>query len=301
MAIIMDAEEYGKFRPSSLADGQGAIIARDDPNTHNGKAIYVALGRDEGGEQVVERLLTEEDQTELHVSAITEDDVDAITSGGELDEIGDSRVLKRPMLVRLWESIRSIGYPKVGTIIFRTDDVSPEDLYPGTEWERIEGKFLMGASDEHEVGEEGGEAEHELTSDELPEHSHDMGNHTHEVGAHAHGLNSHNHGMTHNHNQRGFKNSGREATGYGLVSGGGFTNRVLIDTGLSDGALTQQGGTSTANSAKTATDAAAGNTADSAAFNTGTPSTNETGSTGAGSAFSTLPPYLVVSMWTRTA
>lgn len=47
------------------------------------------------------------------------------------------------------------------------DPTSPAELYGGT-WERIEGKFIMGASDSYPAGSTGGEAEHALTESELP-------------------------------------------------------------------------------------------------------------------------------------
>ena len=48
-----------------------------------------------------------------------------------------------------------------------TDPTSPASFIGGT-WERIEGKFIMGASDTYPAGSTGGEAEHTLTRSELP-------------------------------------------------------------------------------------------------------------------------------------
>lgn len=47
------------------------------------------------------------------------------------------------------------------------DLTSPASFIGGT-WERIEGKFIMGASDTYPAGSTGGEAEHTLTEGELP-------------------------------------------------------------------------------------------------------------------------------------
>lgn len=47
------------------------------------------------------------------------------------------------------------------------DPTSPASFIGGT-WERIEGKFIMGASDTYPAGSTGGEAEHTLTEGELP-------------------------------------------------------------------------------------------------------------------------------------
>lgn len=47
------------------------------------------------------------------------------------------------------------------------DPTSPASFIGGT-WERIEGKFIMGASDTYPAESTGGEEEHTLTRDELP-------------------------------------------------------------------------------------------------------------------------------------
>lgn len=57
-------------------------------------------------------------------------------------------------------------HPK-GALFGSGDPTSPAELYGGT-WERIEGKFIMGASDSYPAGSTGGEAKHTLTEDELP-------------------------------------------------------------------------------------------------------------------------------------
>lgn len=55
----------------------------------------------------------------------------------------------------------------VGSLYISENATSPAELYGGT-WERIEGKFIMGASDSYPAGSTGGEAKHTLTEDELP-------------------------------------------------------------------------------------------------------------------------------------
>lgn len=51
------------------------------------------------------------------------------------------------------------------------DPTSPASFIGGT-WERIENCFIMGASDDYPAGSTGGEAAHELTRKEMPEHKH---------------------------------------------------------------------------------------------------------------------------------
>lgn len=55
----------------------------------------------------------------------------------------------------------------VGSFYASDNPTSPAQKYGGT-WERIKGKFIMGASDTYPAGSTGGEAEHTLTESELP-------------------------------------------------------------------------------------------------------------------------------------
>lgn len=54
------------------------------------------------------------------------------------------------------------------------DPTSPASFIGGT-WERIEGKFIMGASDTYPAGSTGGEATHRLTLNEMAKHDHIVG------------------------------------------------------------------------------------------------------------------------------
>lgn len=54
---------------------------------------------------------------------------------------------------------------------FSDDPASPASFIGGT-WERIEGKFIMGASDTYPAGSTGGSATHAQTKEELYPHSH---------------------------------------------------------------------------------------------------------------------------------
>ena len=63
-------------------------------------------------------------------------------------------------------------YP-VGAIYISTAATSPASLFGGT-WERLKDRFLLAAGDTYEAGATGGEAEHTLTVNEMPEHNHDL-------------------------------------------------------------------------------------------------------------------------------
>lgn len=66
------------------------------------------------------------------------------------------------------------AYP-VGAIYLSVNDTDPATLFGGT-WERLGGRFLLGADDTYTAGSTGGEAEHTLTIDEMPKHNHEIDN-----------------------------------------------------------------------------------------------------------------------------
>lgn len=61
-------------------------------------------------------------------------------------------------------------YP-VGSIYISVNDTNPGTFIGGT-WERIKDRFLLAAGDTYAAGSTGGEAEHTLTTDEMPTHAH---------------------------------------------------------------------------------------------------------------------------------
>lgn len=69
-----------------------------------------------------------------------------------------------------FNEIANIIYP-VGSIYMSVNSTSPATLFGGT-WEQLKDKFLLGAGDTYSAGTTGGEAEHTLTIDEMPSHSH---------------------------------------------------------------------------------------------------------------------------------
>jgi hypothetical protein len=62
-------------------------------------------------------------------------------------------------------------YP-IGAIYISTNNVDPVQLFGIGEWEQIKDIFLLAAGDTYTAGNTGGEAEHTLTVDEMPKHTH---------------------------------------------------------------------------------------------------------------------------------
>lgn len=69
------------------------------------------------------------------------------------------------------EEVMDAVYP-VGSIYISTNSTSPESLWGGS-WVQLEDRFLLGAGATYTAGSVGGEAEHTLTEEEIPEHWHD--------------------------------------------------------------------------------------------------------------------------------
>lgn len=67
-------------------------------------------------------------------------------------------------------SLVDMVYP-IGSIYMSVNNVNPKTLFGGT-WEQLKDRFLLGAGDTYTAGATGGEAAITLTTDQMPEHSH---------------------------------------------------------------------------------------------------------------------------------
>lgn len=89
--------------------------------------------------------------------------VNCLPSQSDVLQLGDSA----------WLTAQG-AYP-VGAIYLSVTDANPAALFGGT-WERIGGRFLLGADSTYAAGSTGGEAKHTLTVDEMPRHNHEIDN-----------------------------------------------------------------------------------------------------------------------------
>lgn len=89
--------------------------------------------------------------------------VNCLPSQSDVLQLGDSA----------WLTAQG-AYP-VGAIYLSVLDANPAALFGGT-WERIGGRFLLGADSTYAAGSTGGEAKHTLTVDEMPRHNHEIDN-----------------------------------------------------------------------------------------------------------------------------
>lgn len=89
--------------------------------------------------------------------------VNCLPSQSDVLQLGDSA----------WLTAQG-AYP-VGAIYLSVLDANPAALFGGT-WERIGGRFLLGADSTYAAGSTGGEAAHTLTAEEMPRHNHEIDN-----------------------------------------------------------------------------------------------------------------------------
>lgn len=181
------------------------------------------------------------------------------------------------------------------------DPTSPASFIGGT-WERVEGEFIMGASDSYPVGTTGGSATHTQTTAEMPSHSHSgstgsAGSHSHSASTDSAGWHSHS-GTTDwegSHTHDATINSNGSSTGgsSGLVSssmdyGGGYSYANI--TTKSAGSHTHSFSTNgTGSHAHTVSIGDAGAHSHTVSI----------GSTGSGQAMSVLNPYYALYIWVR--
>ena len=196
----------------------------------------------------------------------------------EIDGITPSTPVK---LFNFMSGTVSCPWP-VGSVLQMTNATNPNDVYPGTTWQEIQGMFLLGSSSGHALGTSGGAETVTLTSANMPAHTHtyDKANATsgsttltvNQIPSHTHSFNL-------------GQGNGSQGSGKYVVATPGNVPAGLVSftTGVSKSDANNNTGGGQAHT-----------------HSVGTSSTNS-GSTGSGTAVSTMPPYKVVNMWERTA
>ena len=169
-------------------------------------------------------------------------------------------------------------YP-VGSIYLSVNNVNPGTIFGGT-WEQIQDRFLLAAGSTYAGGATGGAASHTHTS---AAHTHTSAAHTHTTAGHTLTVNempSHTHGIYYDDAFCAAHTGNINSWKQGLVNvdapGAYYTNMPQPYTG---------GGASHSH----------GNTGSTTPGNTGSTTPGNTGSS------SSLPPYLAIYVWKRTA
>lgn len=150
----------------------------------------------------------------------------------------------------------------VNSLYLSLGSENPSTLWLGTTWQKQEGRFLLGSSGSYALGSTGGASTVKLAVANLPSHTHSASQ-----SAHTHSQSTHTHSTT-------FGNWSKDASNPEAISSVVYAS--------------QSGKRLNVN-----TSSAGGGTTGSA-----TPSIS-VGSTGSGTAFSIMPPYLVINIWKR--
>lgn len=159
------------------------------------------------------------------------------------------------------------------------DPTSPASFIGGT-WERIEGKFIMGASSAYPVGTTGGSATHTQTVAEMPSHNHSgstgsAGSHSHSAwtggaGGHSHTVSA---AVTQKHEVSKLVVGGADGSGtYGYSFSSGIATTSWVGDHTHDVGMNEAGAHT---------------------------HTVSIGSTGSGQAMSVLNPYHALYIWVR--
>lgn len=165
---------------------------------------------------------------------------------------------------------------KVGDVYVTTNTSNPADLWSGTSWTKLEGRFLKATNSGEAPKTMGGSNSKTLTVENIPSHNHSIwigesGYHSHSQEAHAHSQ------PTHNHNISFKPTSGRLNTSKENASLGGSSS---TETSYAGGENT--------------------GAAQPVIYGNGNHSHNANiGYTGSGSAFDITPAYYAVNMWIR--
>lgn len=155
-----------------------------------------------------------------------------------------------------------------------TDPTSPASFIGGT-WERIEGEFIMGASDAYPAGTTGGSATHTQTVAEMPSHNHSGS--TGSAGSHSHsawtgGAGGHNHAVSAAITNKNGPMMAGENSGYGQYADNGTPTTSWVGDHTHGVGMNEAGAHT---------------------------HTVSIGSTGSGQAMSILNPYHSLYIWVR--
>ena len=193
--------------------------------------------------------------------------------------LGTAKALKAlyDELNRKIESLDLCPY-KIGDVYVTTKTDNPANIWSGTGWQKIEGRFLKATNHGENPKTMGGSNSKTLTVANIPSHNHSInivanGNHSHSQAPHVHTQPAHTHT---------FPMITRE--GWGVGNGADRRSPGAYNSTLS----TFSAGGENTGSAQPAIQAS-GNHTHSASI----------GSTGNGTAFDVTPAYYAVNMWLR--
>ncbi len=189
---------------------------------------------------------------------------------------------------------------------FITEETSnPAVIWPGTTWEKLEGRVLIGAGGSFQLKSEGGVASITLALANIPGHTHSFSATTSTAGGHSHTVSSHRHKVdNHSHTQPAHTHSLKIAAS-GDDGGTDSSTAIRSDqnyqtirTMSSNNIATSSGGDTTGGAAPYTDYQSPGTNSTGNHPHT---VSGTTGSTGSGSSFNILNPYRAVNIWRRVS
>ncbi len=113
-------------------------------------------------------------ETVISVDIVVDSELSAISENAIMNKAVANAInqLKDELENSYKNSILLKAYP-IGSIYLSTTNTDPGTLFGGT-WEQIQDKFLLACGDTYTAGDEGGEAMHTLTVEEMPSHNHSI-------------------------------------------------------------------------------------------------------------------------------
>lgn len=164
-----------------------------------------------------------------------------------------------PLIEGISETFKNFCPFPVNSLYLSLGSENPSTLWLGTTWQKQEGRFLLGSSSSYALGSTGGASTVKLAVTNLPSHTHSA-----TTAVHTHTQPTHTHTLT---LPRGYSGAGTQGPSFPWRENYPETS-----------ATTSSAGGDTTGSASPVT---------------------SIGSTGSGTAFSVMPPYLVVNIWKR--
>lgn len=176
------------------------------------------------------------------------------------------------------------AYP-VGAYYMSSNGTSPAVLFGGT-WTQITNRFIFAAGSGYSVNSTGGSATKTLVTDNIPSHSHSCG----AAGNHAHTRGTMNitGSITVSASDNEHLTDADAITSVGALKVSNYTNKIAR-------AIDQSQNPGYDSISLNAADGWSGSTSSNGSHS------HTIGSTGKGTAFNTMPPYIVAYVWRRTA
>jgi len=199
-----------------------------------------------------------------------------------------------------------LGCPIRNLQYFITEEISnPAVIWPGTIWEKLEGRILIGAGGTFALKSQGGAVNIALAVANIPGHDHSFsattnttGSHNHKSGNHRHRSDNHSHSQSkHEHRIQVVPGQKDEQVRSSNAIGTNTDTSSVLTMSSNTKAVSAGGETTGGSSPYTDYQ---NPTSDTKGGHSHTVS-GTTGSSGSGDSFSILNPYRAVNIWRRTA